>query len=134
MKVIHNYHQLGLEVVILLSLLAFTESWSDYENRRPSEQASPPNNIQPLPQPTSLPPAQIDSVSTEPNEILVTESCTIDALVDLGLKLLSDPLLLYVYVHAPTPSTLSKAVKVAESIKRTRAKKFGEDLQQYVVD
>lgn len=54
--------------------------------------------------------------------------------MNAGLKLLSDPLLLYVYVHAPTPSTLSMAVKVAETIKRTRAKRHGEDLQQYVVD
>lgn len=65
---------------------------------------------------------------------MVTETGRVEQFVDAGLRLLADPLLLYIYVHAVTPTTLPLAVEVAAIIKRTRAKRFGEDLQQYVMD
>lgn len=128
----------GLEIVMILSLLAFTESLSDNEARKPKPTSSPDRTPSqptvPIPPLTATEASRILNDDVEPNEILIHEEGTIDEFVQAGLKLLSDRLLLYIYIHAPTPKTLPMAVKVAESIKRIRFKEFKEDLQQYLVD
>ncbi|EGG08340.1 uncharacterized protein MELLADRAFT_74556 [Melampsora larici-populina 98AG31] len=128
----------GLEIVMILSLLAFTEPITDHEFRKPKPTNSPdqtpsqaPVPIQPL---TSTEANRILNDDVEPNEILINEEEPIDRFIQTGLKLLSDPLLVYIYIHASTPKTIPMAVKVAESIKRTRFKDFQEDLQQYLMD
>ncbi|KAH9821752.1 hypothetical protein DFH28DRAFT_1078984 [Melampsora americana] len=94
----------GLEIVMIISLLAFTEVFSDHHPRQPKPSNSPDRT--PSHQPTlpirTLRPKEVSRIlkdEVEPNEILIHEDGTID-----------------------------------EFIKRIRFKDFKEDLQQYLID
>lgn len=124
----------GLELVIILSLLGFTEALADPEPRR-----SPPNSPpQSQPQLANTVPSKLSaSVLDQPievNELRVGENSSTSELVAQALNLFEDPLFLYLFVHAPNPKAFKQATTVAEQIKRDRLKKSGEELYQYLMD
>ncbi|EJD48273.1 hypothetical protein AURDEDRAFT_101921 [Auricularia subglabra TFB-10046 SS5] len=139
----------GLEIVMLSSLLTFTDSSEEYHARSTGQtpMPSPPvassataNPAASAAPPPAVPPKSVrDRIvmaqaaqDLSPNEIVVTDEVDVNEYANYGCDLLQDNNLLYVVFRSGGPEEVPKVLAVAEAIKRLRHKAgIEQDLHLY---